>query len=105
MRRRAKPAKVGRKDSPKTDDGRIRDLEQHLAEARQREAEALKRESEALEQQKATSEILQVMSRSPTQVGPVLEAVVISAARLCEAHDVAMLLVDGDDLRIAAGIG
>jgi signal transduction histidine kinase len=60
---------------------------------------------EALEQQTATSEILGVISRSPTEVGPVFDAVVESAARLCEANDVAMLLVDGDDVRIAAGVG
>jgi GAF domain-containing protein len=61
--------------------------------------------TEALEQQTATADILQVISRSPTEVEPVFEAVVTSAARLCEAHDVAMLLVDGDDLRVVAGVG
>jgi GAF domain-containing protein len=61
--------------------------------------------TESLEQQTATSEILGVISRSPTEVEPVFAAVVASAARLCEAHDVAMLLVDGDDLRPVAGVG
>ena len=61
--------------------------------------------TETLEQQTATADILQVISRSPTEVEPVFEAVVTSAARLCEAHDVAMLLVDGDDLRLVAGVG
>jgi two-component system, NtrC family, sensor kinase len=61
--------------------------------------------SESLEQQTATADILRVISRSPTEVDPVFDAVVLSAARLCEAHDVAMLLVDGDDLRLAAGVG
>ena len=59
----------------------------------------------ALEQQTATSEILGVISRSPTEVGPVFDAVVRSAAQLCEAVDVALLLVDNDDLRLAAGVG
>ncbi len=33
------------------------------------------------------------------------DAVVRSAAQLCEAVDVALLLVDNDDLRLAAGVG
>ena len=61
--------------------------------------------SESLEQQTATAEILQVISRSPTMVEPVFEALVASASRLCQAPDVAMLLVEGDELRIAAGVG
>src|SRR5262245_59463513 len=61
--------------------------------------------AESLEQQTATADILQVISRSPTVVEPVFEALVASASRLCLAPDVAMLLVEEDELRIAAGIG
>ena len=71
-----------------------------------KELEARKRElTEALEGKTATGEILQVISRSPTEVQPVFDAVVTSAARLCEAHDVAMLLVEGHDVRPVAGVG
>ena len=52
--------------------------------------------SEALEQQTATSEILRVISSSPTDTQPVFEAVTRSAARLCGAEDVVIRLLDGD---------
>jgi GAF domain-containing protein len=61
--------------------------------------------TESLDRETATSEILRVISRSPTEVEPVFAAVVASAARLCGANDVAVLLVEGEDLRIAAGVG
>ena len=61
--------------------------------------------TEALEQQTATSEILRVISSSPTDVQPVMTAVAERAARLCEATDAQIFRVDGDVLRIAASYG
>jgi GAF domain-containing protein len=54
--------------------------------------------TEALEQQTATGTILRAIATSPTDVAPVLNTVVESAARLCGAYDSAILLTDGDAL-------
>src|SRR5216683_4740706 len=80
-------------------------LEQKV-EARTRElGEANRDLTEALEQQTATSEILRVISQSPTDVDPVLDALVKSAARFCGAYDAVIFLPEGDNLRAAAHHG
>ena len=60
---------------------------------------------EALEQQTATAEVLKIISASPTELQPVLEVVVKSAARFCEADDVTIFELDGQDIRLAAHWG
>ena len=60
---------------------------------------------EALEQQTATSEILRVISSSPTDLQPVFDAVAENAVRLCEASNVIIFRVDGDALRRVASVG
>jgi GAF domain-containing protein len=61
--------------------------------------------TEALEQQTATSEILRVISRSPTDVEPVFNALVTSAAQLCGAYDAALFRLVEDRLHLAAHYG
>src|SRR5438128_5555884 len=61
--------------------------------------------TEALEQQTATSEILRVISSSPTDVQPVFDAIAANAARLCSANDAEVFLVDGELLRLTAALG
>jgi signal transduction histidine kinase len=57
---------------------------------------------ETLEQQTATSEILRVISDSPSDVKPVLDAVAQRATRLCDATAVAIYVLEGDVLRRTA---
>jgi signal transduction histidine kinase/putative methionine-R-sulfoxide reductase with GAF domain len=69
---------------------------EHKVEARTREL------SEALDQQTATSEILRVISQSPTDVQPVFEAIVRSAVRLCGATYGTAHRFDGELMHLTA---
>ena len=70
------------------------------------EAEGRNRDlTEALEQQTATSEILRVISSSPTDTQPVFDTIAANAARLCAARDAQVLRVDGDVLRLVSAYG
>ena len=61
--------------------------------------------TESLEQQTATAEILQVISQSPTDVQPVLEAVAKAAVRFCGAADAIITLREGQEMKVAAHYG
>ena len=61
--------------------------------------------AESLEQQTATAEILRVISASPTDLTPVLNALVESAARFCGSGDASLFRLDGDTLRQDANHG
>jgi two-component system, NtrC family, sensor kinase len=72
-----------------------------LSELRERTTEL----TESLEQQRATAEVLKIIGSSPSELQPVLEVVARSAARYCEADDVTIFELDGQDVRIAAHWG
>jgi len=60
---------------------------------------------ESLERQTALAGILRVISQSPTDVQPVLDAIAESAVRFCAAEDVALGLMEGDLWRVRAHRG
>jgi signal transduction histidine kinase/putative methionine-R-sulfoxide reductase with GAF domain len=98
MGRRTKPAKVKTeakrplaRKAPKKEAARVHDLEKRLAES--------------LEREKATSEILRVISGSLTDTQPVFDAIAANAAQLCAARDAQVLQVEGDVLRLVSAYG
>ncbi len=71
------------------------DLECRLTQA-QREL------SEAREEQAATTEVLQLISRSPGKLEPVFETILASATRLCEAKFGNLFLLENEAFRAVA---
>jgi signal transduction histidine kinase len=57
---------------------------------------------EGLEQQTATSEILRVISQSPTDVQPVFDTIAAAALKLCDANTANVVTFDGALIHIAA---
>jgi class 3 adenylate cyclase len=69
-----------------------------LNELRQRTTDL----TEALEQQAATSEVLQIISKSPGDLEPVFASMLENAARVCEASMGAIYRWDGEGLLLVA---
>ena len=70
-----------------------------LFEAEQQRTREL---TESLEQQTATSDVLRVISSSPTDIQPVFETIGERAEKLCNAEISAVSIVDGELIRVAS---
>ena len=73
-----------------------------LQDANAKQEERTRQLTEALEQQTATAELLRVISRSPTDVQPVFDAIAHEVVRLCGASYSVVTRFDGELLHLAA---
>ena len=107
MRRRdkigGKAAKTQRRKTAARKGGNAPKVVRHggsSADALSKKVALFKRErDEALEQQKATSEVLRVISSSPGELEPVFNAMLANATRICEATIGTLYLYEGTQFR------
>jgi signal transduction histidine kinase len=117
--KKVKPPRRAVKASPINEAQTIAQLRQQLAESLQREnatsienlrlskdLKDCRRElTEALEQQTAASQILGVIASSPADIQPVLNTIAENAARVCEADDATIRLIEEDNVCLVAHFG
>jgi two-component system NtrC family sensor kinase len=89
--KRSIPPKAGRRSATTSRESEIARLTRELNEAR--------------EQQSATSEVLKVISRSAFELRAMFDALVQSAAKLCEADCAFIFQKNGESYRLAANQG
>jgi len=100
------PRRSATTTTPQTSDKKkIALLTRKLNNALARQTATSRELSEAQEQQTATADVLKVISRSKFELQPVLDALVESATRLCEAENSFIFLRDGEVYRLAANHG
>jgi two-component system NtrC family sensor kinase len=109
MRRRGRTSKqpVKRRDHHASEQKPHNTPTRHASAADlQQQLDQLRRErDEAIEQQAATSEVLRVIRRSPTDAQPVFDMIAESAQRLCHAQYCFVYRFDGELLHFVAHYG
>ena len=84
---------------------RVARLERQVRSLQRQLERSTRRADDALEQQTATADVLRIISASPTELQPVLDAVVRSATRFCEADDAIIYHLDDGRIRFGAHHG
>jgi hypothetical protein len=89
--------------APQTSDKKkIALLTRQLNDALAQQTATSRELSESLEREKATSEVLGIISSSPSDLGPMFETMLANATRRCEASYGALWLCEGDAFRCVA---
>ena len=76
-----------------------------MADQETETARLTRERDEALEREKATAEVLRIISSSPGQLKPVFQAMLDNAVRICDAKIGMLLRFDGERFQFAAASG
>ena len=96
--RRRKTVTLKRRNAPKA----VRSRGLSIAKLQEQLDRRTRELSEALEQQIATSDVLRIISNSPTDAQPVFDAIIGSAVRMCDARFGAVFRLDRGVLHLVA---